>query len=234
MGGPPLSTQEIVFWISLFGLDFGLPVVLPERWRLRVGLLATGLSLAGLVWSLGFRPTPPKHLGAFAFLTAVAIGGTSFFVARCFRERNLKLAMINVADSISAYASEINAQVMREHQNPALLHMFSMQWDGIVAKYNRAYGNTAARLAKEVADPAYVQFAKEVASHPDSLHRFTEIAEILRALAEQLPRFRTKRLIKAILQGMVSGAGAFLVVELILMFHSGELQSALHRLAGRC
>lgn len=56
-----ISPAEIVFWVSLFGLDFGAPLMLPERWRFQAGAIVTTLSFAGLMWSVGYAPTVPNH-----------------------------------------------------------------------------------------------------------------------------------------------------------------------------
>ncbi|MGA8792693.1 hypothetical protein [Candidatus Binatus sp.] len=227
-----MSPAEIVFWISLFGLDFGAPLMLPERWRFRTGLILTTLSLAGLTWSAGFAPQIPVHLGVYAFVASITVGAVSSFAARCLRERDFKLAIINSADAISAYAGQVNAETVLKRRQPSLLPMFKLDWDGIVTKYDHALGKHAARLVKEICNREYRQFAKEVVRNPTKFEDFAHIAGVLKALAITSPEYRMKRLIEAIAWGLLVGALAFLFVQIVLMTKSGELEYQLNRLAG--
>ena len=149
-----MSSQEIVFWISLFGLDFGVPLMLPEGLRFRVGVMATALSAAGMVWSLGYHPVPPSHLGYGALIVSVVVAGVSSLVVRYLREKELPHAIYEAAESVNGYVFQIESQEKAEHRNVTLLPLNKLRWNAIVAKYIRNHGRNIVRSGKRNCRPS--------------------------------------------------------------------------------
>src|SRR5271169_5603697 len=193
MGTSGMPSTEIVFWLALFGIDIGLPLMLPERFKFQAGAILVSLSTVAFFWSIGYKPSIAQDVSFRAFLVAVIVAGCASLIARLVRERDLASDIFQLADSISAYANAL------KERDPkfVLLPMKRPQWRRIVDKYNREYGKAAARIVRELSDPAFRQFANEVVTSPDSVKGFLHIAAVLTALADTSSKFRTKRLVKA-------------------------------------
>jgi hypothetical protein len=230
---PPMSPQEIVFWISLFGIDIGVPLMLPEYWRFRVGAIATALSMVGLLWSLGATPVIPTSLGWVAFLVILLVAMTTSIAIKLSGEPKYSGALFDKADEIHDYVQSLVDDERQHGRNLTLLQLDGVRWRRIVSKYSRQHGRQALRLAREAAIPSYQQYAP-IFTQPESLKSMSVAAGLLTSFGQLSPQYRMRRVYLAAAQGLLIGAIVFVFVSAILVTRSGTVKVWLFRLAGVC
>ncbi len=206
-----LSSQEVIFWISLFGLDFGVPLMLPERWRIRIGAITTALSATGLAWSLGYRISLQSHVGWQAAVTLIVIGALASVAAQIPREGWVPFALYRMADLIEEYIERT-----RRYKTTDDGQFTDREWRKIAARYAEDYGNLASRLADEIYgyNPNSMQIARSIRK-PQSLEEMKEIVNRLNSIADDALKWRTRRMIVAACQGLVFGFFAFLILHFV-------------------
>jgi hypothetical protein len=113
-------------------------------------------------------------------------------------------------------------------------HLDPVRWPTVVARFNSDHGKRAARLAREIVQRDYRSLPGDI-QKPVSLGDIQEKCQIFRMLAspEWMRRFRVRRVLKAACQGAGLGFSLFLVVDVLPMTHSGELQLQFFRMLGR-
>jgi hypothetical protein len=206
-----LSPQEIIFWISLFGMDIGIPLMLPERWRFQIGVITTALSAGGLVWSLGYRMSLHDHVGWQAALIFMGIGGLASVVSAIPREPNLSIWLYAIAELI-----EIDVERIYRRETT----LTEMEQHRALARYQKN-GNLAAKLVFEVvpfqSTWRYSPYYKLVKSlkRPQSLEEVRGMVKDLNALAEMAPKSRLQRFISDAFRGMLFGGLAFGVLHFV-------------------
>jgi hypothetical protein len=205
-----LTRQEIVFWISLFIFDIGVPLMLPERWRFQIGATLTALSMLGLYWSLfGYRMTrlPPNLGGWRSLVLASVVVALASFLSRIRREPRLAAEIDDVADEIRAYVRDDIDRRLR----PDILHTLPDEWRKTVGRYNRLYGRRAASLVREVRATEYLAFARQL-TEPTTVMDFNNYAVNLTKIGGECERWRLKRFAFAGGFGALLGALAFGIV----------------------
>jgi hypothetical protein len=201
-----MSSQEIVFWISLFGLDFGVPLMLPEWLRFRIGALATGLSLTGLMWSLGYRPLSP-HVGWRAAMVFIGMGAASLLLANFKRERELPLLIYDAAEIIQLFIT----RAKRDHTgaDSSVPNVSEADWRKVIGRYRRNPARLALSLIQETAIPD--RDLVKLVKNPQTFQDMQDCVARLNRLADLLyqGKGRLMRLAVNLLAGGILGAAAF-------------------------
>jgi hypothetical protein len=196
-----MSSQEVVFWISLFGLDFGIPLMLPEHLRFRIGAVATALSATGLAWSLGYKMSLVRHIGWRAALVFTAVGGVSLLLATVRREATLALTINDVADLLQGYVTRTKRDYPGE--------IGEVDWRKILGRYRR---NKLALAISAIQETAIRHFKDyKLLKHPNSLDDMQASVDYLNKLADSVHKgkYRIYRLILGSIAGGILGLVAF-------------------------
>ena len=197
----PMSSQEVVFWISLFGLDFGIPMMLPERVRFQIGAVATGLSITGLFWSLGYRFSVGWHT-AIVFMT---VGATSAFLAGWSKDKYFPLEVYETADHVEGYLARMRRGYSKAGEPP---NIDPTELDKILTRYKRDYALLTWMVVNDSGGPCDRAF-RTLVKNPQSLEDIETIVNRLNEMAQAAPKYRWRRVLSSILGGSFLGLLAF-------------------------
>jgi hypothetical protein len=216
---PQLSRQEIVFWICLFGLDLGVPLMLPDSIRWYVGIAATAASLAGLTWSWDRRLnfTLPSSLAILVGVVAIShglglirtmgiwivpaylvLGSAICLLARVLREQTFELYLARAGHNIHSYLDAHGDNVTA---------LDPVSWRQYILGYWYTCGKYAARLIRESLVPSRKDYISGIKS-PDTFAHLRAAAEIVEGIGylSEARKFRLRRFVKAGIQGAVIGS----------------------------
>jgi len=200
-----LTSREIVFWLSLFGLDFGLTMLMPERYRILIGATVTGLSLTGLIWSLGHPVSGYGDYSAVFYFVGAGIG--SMLLGGLVREKDLPAEMYDAADRLDSLLHRTDYRV--GHSNGQ-----SAEWRKILAHYRRDHKDDIYMLVR-VAGVWRNRAIKRMARKPQSIE---DIASVSRWLAETANESRRYLPVRLLIYGWTGAALGYLA---FVGFHFG-------------
>ncbi|MGH7842502.1 MAG: hypothetical protein ACREQT_13410 [Candidatus Binataceae bacterium] len=207
-----MSSQEIVFWISLFGLDMGVTLMLPERLRVEIGVVLSLVSFTGLLWSLGYPVS--EDVSWKTALLFIGIGAIGAFLVALNQRRDWPLEFNDMADQLEAYVERVQYHY-RKSQIPAF---DSQEGREILDRYLSRCGLEAASLASSMRRAKIAKLLKS----PSNLQDISHCAELLNSVADLLRQQRPwLEVIVATTGGGLLGGGLFGVVYLAVRTFRG-------------